>query len=149
MAAHHPAHPDAPQPRTGSTRTDGTGRAGRAHRVRVVPGTEHVRVEIAGRLVAESVRPLLVYETGLPVRYYLPAQDVDLSLFEPTTTHTVCPYKGTASYWSYTGGGEVRPDVVWSYRDPIPAVAALKDHLSFYDTVADITVRRPPGPATG
>lgn len=120
------------------------------HRVHVVHGDQHIRVEIAGRLVAESVRPLLVHETGLPVRYYLPAEDVDLTLFEPTPTRTFCPYKGTASYWSYTGGpGEARPDVVWSYRDPIPAVAAIKDHLSFYDTVADITVRQPPASPAG
>ncbi|MFH8365586.1 DUF427 domain-containing protein [Streptomyces sp. NPDC018031] len=111
-----------------------------AHRVEVVRGSQRVRVEIAGQVVAESTRPLLVHETGLPVRYYLPVQDVDLSLFEPTAHHTVCPFKGTASYWSYTGPGGTHRDVVWAYPDPIPAVAELKDHLSFYDTVADIAV---------
>ncbi|MFB7501293.1 DUF427 domain-containing protein [Streptomyces sp. NPDC056161] len=50
---------------------------------------------------AETGRPLLVHETGLPVRYYIPPQDVDLALFQPTDIHTTCPYKGVASYWSY------------------------------------------------
>ncbi|MES4904871.1 MULTISPECIES: DUF427 domain-containing protein [unclassified Streptomyces] len=121
----------------------GTG-AGTGHRVEVARGTQHVTVTIDGRVVAESHRPLLLSETGLPVRYYLPPQDVDLSLFEPTDTHTTCPFKGEAAYWTYRGaegGGEPRTDVVWAYPDPLDAVAEIKDHLSFYDTVADISVK--------
>ncbi|WP_260867299.1 DUF427 domain-containing protein [Streptomyces sp. SAJ15] len=116
-----------------------------SHRVEVAPGSQHIRVEIDGRLVAESRRPLLVHETGLPVRYYLPPDDVDLTLLEPTDSRTVCPYKGVASYWSYVGDGAdagavVRRDVVWSYLDPIETVAPIKGCLSFYDTVATVTV---------
>ncbi|MDT3399087.1 DUF427 domain-containing protein [Streptomyces sp. B1866] len=112
-----------------------------AHRVEVVPGSQHVTVSIDGRVVAESGRPLLVYETGLPVRYYLPPQDVDLTLFQPTGTRTTCPFKGEAAYWTYVGpDGDTRPDVAWAYPEPIDAVAAIKGHLSFYDTVADIAV---------
>ncbi|MGY0058451.1 DUF427 domain-containing protein [Streptomyces sp. LZ34] len=122
----------------------GTGRGTGAHRVEVTRGTQHVTVTIDGRVVAESRRPLLLFETGLPVRYYLPPQDVDLSLFEPTDTHTTCPFKGEAAYWTYRGaegGSGPRKDVVWAYPDPIDAVAEVKDHLSFYDTVADISVK--------
>ncbi|MGP3952478.1 DUF427 domain-containing protein [Streptomyces sp. 7N604] len=111
------------------------------HTVEAVPGSQHVRVEIAGQVVAESHRPVLVHETGLPVRYYLPPEDVALHLLEPTGTHTHCPYKGDASYWSYReGDGRVRADVVWAYPDPLPEVALIKDHLSFYDTKAEIIV---------
>ncbi|MET8679313.1 DUF427 domain-containing protein [Streptomyces sp. NPDC004647] len=111
------------------------------HTVEAAPGSQHVRVEIDGRVVAESSRPVLVHETGLPVRYYLPPEDVALELLEPTTTRTHCPYKGDASYWSYRdGSGRVRTDVVWSYPDPLPEVALIKDHLSFYDTAADIVI---------
>ncbi|MCQ4041598.1 DUF427 domain-containing protein [Streptantibioticus rubrisoli] len=118
------------------------------HRVAAVPGNQRVRVEINGRIVADSSRPVLVYETGHKVRYYLPPQDVDLTLFEPTETHTTCPFKGTASYWSYVGGGRTHPDVVWSYQEPLPGVEAIKDHLSFYDTVATVAVdgEPPAGP---
>lgn len=110
------------------------------HKVEVFEGTEHVTVSIDGTIVADSHRPLLVHETGLPVRYYLPPDDVDLAKFRPTETHTTCPFKGEASYWTYTGGGATREDVVWGYPDPLPAVAPIKDHLSFYDTIAEIKV---------
>ncbi|MCQ4084761.1 DUF427 domain-containing protein [Streptomyces sp. RB6PN25] len=122
------------------------------HRVIAVAGSQHVTVEIDGRVVADSRRPVLVYETGLPVRYYLPPEDVDLAVFEPTETHTTCPYKGVASYWTYLGDGAAeqgaaeavrRSDVVWSYPDPLPDVAQIKGHLSFYDNVADVTVEGP------
>ncbi len=119
-------------------------RSGQGHNVVAVPGTQRVTVEIDGRTVADSRNPILVYETGLPVRYYLPPQDVDLTLFEPTDTHTTCPFKGIASYWTYRGDGAAdtpRADVVWAYEDPIATVAAIKGHLSFYDTVADISVQ--------
>ena len=68
-------------------------------------------------------------ETGSPVRYYLPAEDVRLDLLTPSDTHTYCPFKGTASYWSLPDA----PDLVWSYPEPKPAVAEIKDHLCFYE----------------
>ncbi|QLH24107.1 DUF427 domain-containing protein [Streptomyces sp. Rer75] len=123
-----------PHPHTGS---------GAGHRVEVVRGTQHVKVTIDGQVVAETDRPLLLHETGLPVRYYLPPEDVDLTLFEPTDTRTTCPFKGEAAYWTYIGpdsGAELRPDVVWTYAQPIDAVPEIKNHLSFYDSVAEITV---------
>lgn len=111
------------------------------HDVAAVPGGQHVRVEIDGQLVADSHDPVLVYETGIPVRFYLPARDVDLTRFESTDTQTTCPFKGLASYWTYRGeDGTERADVVWAYEDPIPSVAAIKGHLSFYDTVAKVSV---------
>ncbi|MFD5388842.1 DUF427 domain-containing protein [Streptomyces sp. NPDC127074] len=120
--------------------TTGTG----GHRVDVEHGSQHVTVTIDGRVVAESTRPLLVHETGLPVRYYLPPEDVDLTLFQPTDSHTTCPFKGEAAYWTYRGPAgdeaEPRPDVVWAYPRPIEKVAEIKDHLSFYDAVAKIDV---------
>ncbi|GAA0896904.1 MULTISPECIES: DUF427 domain-containing protein [Streptomyces violaceusniger group] len=122
-----------------------TGTSG-GHRVDVERGTQRVTVTIDGRVVAESTRPLLVHETGLPVRYYLPPEDVDLTLFEPTDTHTICPFKGEAAYWTYRGpageGAEPRPDVVWAYPQPIEKVSEIKDHLSFYDEVAKIDVTK-------
>ncbi|MEV0971830.1 DUF427 domain-containing protein [Microtetraspora glauca] len=99
------------------------------HRITIEQGTEHVRVERDGVLLAESRRPLLLRETGMPVRYYLPQEDVRIDLLTPSDTHTYCPFKGTASYWS-------RPDakdLVWAYPDPKPDVAEIRDHLCFYD----------------
>ncbi|MCX5385830.1 DUF427 domain-containing protein [Streptomyces sp. NBC_00083] len=99
------------------------------HRITIEQGSEHVRVVHGGQVLAESRRPLLLHETGLPVRYYLPPQDVRTDLLTASDTHTYCPFKGTASYWSLPGA----PDLVWYYPDPKAEVAEIKDHLCFYE----------------
>ncbi|MDF3302446.1 DUF427 domain-containing protein [Streptomyces tropicalis] len=99
------------------------------HTITVEQGTRRVRAVHDGRVLAESDRPLILRETGCPVRYYLPAEDVRLDLLTVSETRTHCPFKGTASYWSVDG----RADLVWSYPDPEPGVAGIKDHLCFYD----------------
>ncbi|MFE1766425.1 DUF427 domain-containing protein [Streptomyces angustmyceticus] len=108
--------------------------ATKGHHIEVEQGAEHVRVTVGGRLLADSRRPLLLHETGYPVRYYLPPEDVRTDLLTPSATHTVCPFKGTASYWSLAGGPE---DLVWAYPDPRPAVARIKDHFCFYEVDTD------------
>ncbi|WP_424216757.1 DUF427 domain-containing protein (plasmid) [Streptomyces sp. BI20] len=100
------------------------------HRITIEPGTEHVRVVRDGVLLAESRRPLILRETGCPVRHYLPAEDVRTDLLTPSDTATHCPFKGDASYWSRPGA----PDLVWSYADPKPEVAPIAGHFCFYDT---------------
>jgi uncharacterized protein (DUF427 family) len=110
-------------------------------RVDAIPSSRHVRVEIGGQVVAETHRPVLLFETSLPTRYYIPPEDVDFGLLEPTDLRTRCPYKGVASYWSFRGaGGDIPANVAWAYPDPIPAAAPIKDHLSFYNEVVDIIV---------
>ncbi|GAB2898589.1 DUF427 domain-containing protein [Streptomyces mayteni] len=110
------------------------------HTVTVTRGDQRIRVLIGGRVVAETDRPALLHETGLPVRYYVPHDDVDMSLFAPTETHTVCPFKGTASYWTFLGEDGPVTDVAWAYPEPLPEVASIAGHLCFYDTHADIEV---------
>ncbi|MDQ0774327.1 uncharacterized protein (DUF427 family) [Streptomyces aurantiacus] len=99
------------------------------HRITVEQGTEHVRVVHGGQVLAESTRPLLLHETGLPVRYYLPPEDVRVDLLTTSDTSTHCPFKGDASYWSLPDA----PDLVWAYPDPKPEVAEIKDHFCFYE----------------
>lgn len=99
------------------------------HRITVEKGTEHIRVVHGDRVLAETDRPLVLRETGCPVRYYIPAEDVRLDLLTPSDTHTVCPFKGTASYWSLPDAA----DLVWAYPDPKAEVAEIKDHLCFYE----------------
>jgi uncharacterized protein (DUF427 family) len=77
-----------------------------------------VRIEVGGQLVAESRRPVLLFETGLPIRYYLPGEDVRLDLLEKSERRTGCPYKGFASYWSLVVGEKVHRNLVWSYEAP-------------------------------
>ncbi|MFG2311863.1 DUF427 domain-containing protein [Streptomyces sp. NPDC048566] len=100
------------------------------HTITIEQGTRHVRVVHGGQVLAESERPLVLRETGCPVRYYLPPEDVRLDLLTPSGTRTHCPFKGTASYWSRPDGA----DLAWAYPDPEPGVAGIKDHLCFYET---------------
>ncbi|MET8475223.1 DUF427 domain-containing protein [Streptomyces sp. NPDC006422] len=100
------------------------------HTITVERGSQRVRVVHEGQVLAESARPLVLKETGCPVRYYLPPDDVRTELLTPSNTTTHCPFKGDASYWSLPGA----PDLVWAYPDPKDDVAAIKDHLCFYDT---------------
>ncbi|WP_062349608.1 DUF427 domain-containing protein [Herbidospora yilanensis] len=110
-------------------------------RVDPIPSSRHVRVEIGGRVVADTRNPVLLYETGLPTRYYVPPGDVDFALLEPTDSSTRCPYKGEASYWSLREPVEGVPaDIAWAYHDPIPAAAGIKDHVAFYNEFVDIIV---------
>ncbi|MEU6090338.1 DUF427 domain-containing protein [Streptomyces sp. NPDC047085] len=100
------------------------------HTITIEKSERHVRVVRGDQVLAESDRSLVLRETGCPPRYYIPAEDVRLDLLTPSDTHTVCPFKGTASYWSLPDA----PDLVWAYPDPKPGVAEIKDHYCFYDT---------------
>ena len=109
-------------------------------RVDTVHSSRHVRVEVDGQLVAETRRPVLLYETGLPTRYYIPRLEVRMDLLEATDTVTHCPYKGTASYWSLQVGDKVYKDFVWSYPTPIPEIPKIENLLCFYNEKVDIHV---------
>src|SRR5688572_5136183 len=110
------------------------------HTITITPADQHVEVHIDGVKVAESVRPVLLEETGLPTRYYLPREDVRTDLLRPTTSETVCPFKGQASYWSVEVDGEVHDDIVWSYESPIPDAEGITGLMSFYNERVDLVV---------
>jgi uncharacterized protein (DUF427 family) len=106
------------------------------HRIDVLPTSRHVKVTIGGQVVAESERTKVLFETGLPNRWYFPEEDVRMELLEPTDRDTICAYKGHASYWSV--GDE--DDVAWTYRHPFHEVAEIKDHLAFFNERVEIEV---------
>jgi uncharacterized protein (DUF427 family) len=110
------------------------------HRVDVLNSSRHVSVVVEGEVVAETDKPRLLFETGLPTRYYIPKLDVRMDLLEPTDSLTKCPYKGEAHYWSVRAGGKVVKDLVWSYPAPIPECPKIENLLSFYNEKADIYV---------
>jgi uncharacterized protein (DUF427 family) len=107
------------------------------HRVDVLNSSRHVKVVVGGLVVAETKRPRLLFETGLPTRYYIPKLDVRLDLLTPTSTTTRCPYKGKASYWSVTVDGKEYRDIVWAYPAPIPECPKIENLLCFYDEKVD------------
>ena len=110
------------------------------HRVDVLNSSRHVRVFVDGELVADSKSPRLLFETNLPVRYYLPKLDVRMDLLTPTETSSICPYKGTAEYWSVNVNGTSQRDLVWGYRSPIPEAAKITGLVCFYNEKVDIEV---------
>ena len=89
---------------------------------------------------ADSVRPRVLFETGLPVRYYLPKLDVRVDLLRPSDTTSVCPYKGTAHYWSVQLPDRLVDDIVWFYPAPIPEIPKIEAHLCFFNEKVDIVV---------
>jgi uncharacterized protein (DUF427 family) len=107
-------------------------------RVDILASARHVRVEIDGVTVADSGQPRILFETGLPPRYYLPLTDVRMDLLRPSDTQTHCPYKGTAAYWSVDTGQGVHTDVVWIYRTPLPESQKVAGLACFYNEKVDI-----------
>ena len=107
-------------------------------RVDILASSRHVRVEVDGVTVADSVRPHILFETGLPPRYYLPLPDVRAELLVPSDTSSHCPYKGTAGYWSVDTGRGVHPDLVWIYRAPLPESQKVAGLACFYNEKVDL-----------
>lgn len=108
-------------------------------RIDVRRSDRHVRIERDGRLLADSHRPSLLFETMLPTRYYLPAEDVLFDELVPSESRTVCAYKGFAAYWALPGpDGPV--DICWTYRDPQNDAVPVKDMICFFNEMVDVTV---------
>jgi uncharacterized protein (DUF427 family) len=93
-----------------------------------------VKVMLEGETLAESDRPLALFETGLPTRWYLPRDDVNMELLQPSETRTTCAYKGHASTFS---SGE-RKDIAWTYPEPAREVEPIRDRIAFYNEFVDI-----------
>jgi len=109
-------------------------------RIDILPSSRHVRVEVDGVTVAETWKPTLLFETGLPARFYLPKTDVRLELLTPTGTRTHCPYKGEAEYWSVRAGDAAHADLAWSYRAPLPESQKVAGLICFYNEKVDLYV---------
>lgn len=109
-------------------------------RVEALASSRHVEVAVDGVTLASSDRPVLLLETDLPTRYYLPREDVRLDLLESTENTSVCPYKGMAdAYWTWPGPPAL-PNVAWSYSSPAGAVGAVAGRIAFYNEIVDLTV---------
>lgn len=110
------------------------------HRVDILGSSRHVVVTVAGVTVADSRQPRILFETGLPARYYLPMSDVRMDLLRPSDTSTGCPYKGTASYWDVVVDGTAHRDLVWGYRSPLPESQKIGGLVCFYNEKVDLVV---------
>jgi uncharacterized protein (DUF427 family) len=114
-------------------------------RIDILASSRQVRVELDGVTVAESSQPRILFETGLPPRYYLPLADMRMDLLRPSDATSQCPYKGTAAYRSVdtstaTSGGRLHRDVVWIYRTPLPESQKVAGLAAFYNERVDLYV---------
>jgi uncharacterized protein (DUF427 family) len=106
------------------------------HRIDILASSRHVVVELDGQVYADSRRPVLLFETSLPVRAYLQREDVRMDLLEPSDLRTTCAYKGHASYFSAPG----HADIAWTYEDPLAEARRVRELIAFFDERSDVTV---------
>ena len=107
-------------------------------RVDILGSTRHIRIEVDGVTIADSTQPRILFETGLPPRYYIPLTDVRMDLLLPSATETRCPYKGTAGYWSVDTGQAIHEDIVWIYRAPLPESQKVAGLACLYNEKVDL-----------
>ena len=120
------------------------------HRVDVRRTSRPVRIEVDGDVIADTERARLLFETSLPVRFYVPRVDVLVEL-QPSSRRSYCPYKGEASYWSIDAGGRLRKDIGWTYEQPLPDGPPVAGLVAFWDERVDVVFdgrrrARPGGP---
>jgi uncharacterized protein (DUF427 family) len=114
-------------------------------RVDALRSNRPVRVELDGVVLADAGSSVMVFETGLPTRYYVSRTDVDFAHLVPTPTVTACPYKGvTSGYWSVQAGGTVHADLAWSYDFPTRQLLPIAGLIAFYNEKVDITLAGQP-----
>ena len=109
-------------------------------RVDILPTSRQMRVELDGVVLAESTNARVLFETGLPPRWYIPKTDVRMELLAPTGTATHCPYKGQAQYWAVRVGDRLVEDLAWSYRTPLPESQKIAGLVAFYNERVDLFI---------
>jgi uncharacterized protein (DUF427 family) len=109
-------------------------------RIDVRRSSRQVRIEVDGQVLAESCRLMLLFETGLPTRYYLPREDIRMDLLRPTSTRTWCGHKGEAAYWSLDLGDRTLEDLAWTYEAPLGDAGAVVDRVSFFNERVDVVI---------
>jgi uncharacterized protein (DUF427 family) len=109
-------------------------------RVDILATSRRVHVELDGVELADSTHGHVLFETGLPPRWYLPKLDVRMELLVPTDTVSHCPYKGQAHYWAARIGDRLVKDVAWSYASPLPESQKIIGMVCFYNERVDLTI---------
>lgn len=119
-------------------------------RIDALASSRHVVVSIDGVEVANTHKPTVLFETGVPPRFYIPMTDADLTILVGNDRSSSCPYKGDATYFDAHVGGDVVNDVAWTYTLPRPESAPIAGHICFYDEKLDIDIdgERQPRPRT-
>jgi uncharacterized protein (DUF427 family) len=106
-------------------------------RIDILESSRHVRVVVLDETVADTRHPMLLFETGLPTRYYFPRLDVRLELLEPSDKTTGCAYKGKAQYYSVRADDKIARDIAWYYPYPTLEAAKIAGRISFFNERVD------------
>jgi uncharacterized protein (DUF427 family) len=107
------------------------------HPITIRPNAKRVRVSFGGQTIADTTKALTLQEASYPAVLYIPRADAKMDLLKKTDNATHCPYKGDASYYSIQADGKTAENAVWSYEQPFPAMAEIKDYLAFYPNRVD------------
>ena len=108
-------------------------------RVDAIRSSRRVRIELDGLVLGESAAPVVVFETGLPPRYYLERTAMNFEHMTASDTVTACPYKGrTTAYWSARTAAKLHADVAWSYDFPTRELLAISGLVAFFDERVDV-----------
>jgi uncharacterized protein (DUF427 family) len=119
------------------------------HPITIERSPARIVVSIGGKVLADTQNALTLQEANYRRVQYIPLADVDRTLLEESDHTSYCPFKGDASYYSIPAGGERSVDAIWTYRDPYPAVAEIKDHVAFYPDRVDAIDERPSNDPVG
>lgn len=127
---------------TAATENSGPGYAKHPeHTITIKPTTQRVRAVLNGETIADTTRALVMQEGTYAPCYYVPRADVRENLITPTATDSYCPFKGIASYWTFSVEEKVAVDAAWSYQNPYDEVMEIKGHLAFYpDRVDELAI---------
>ena len=117
--------------------------AGAGDTMTIEPSANSVVITVAGKVIADSARALVMREAGRPPVVYVPRKDVDMTRLTRTGHATHCPHKGDCAYYSIGLGGERSVNAAWSYEAPRAAAAAIKGYLAFYPDRVDSIVEWP------
>lgn len=107
------------------------------HPITITPTKGRVRVTVAGKVVADTTRALTLQEASYSPVQYIPREDADMTLLARTSHTSICPYKGSANYFSVEAGGTTAENAIWTYEHPYPAVQEISGHLAFYPNRVD------------
>ena len=104
------------------------------HRITTKPAGVRVRVKLDGEVIADTRDAIRLEEGDYPAVYYIPRKDVKMDRLVRSKHQTVCPFKGTASYYSLANGAE---NAVWTYETPYDEISVIKERLAFYPDKVD------------
>jgi uncharacterized protein (DUF427 family) len=107
------------------------------HPITIAANGKRVRIMFTGQVIADTAHALTLKEAGYKPVFYIPREDIEMNRLRTTDHRTHCPYKGDASYFTIEAGGRIAENAVWSYEQPFPAMAEIRNYLAFYPNRVD------------